>query len=204
MKKRKPGIIKDPKARGEWVESVFMARAGEHGLAVSKPWGDSASYDFVIGRPGRFVSVQVKSTVCRSGGGYECCIKGKKDEPYEPGSFDFLAAHVVLEDAWYILPVGKVAGRETVCLFSKSKYARYEDYLEAWHLLREASVEASEVPSEAAAEGDAKGSERCVEDSAGRESVGGDRHPTNALGRMEASMNFFKQRLERGIDPQKR
>ncbi|MGC2328565.1 MAG: hypothetical protein WA604_17770, partial [Candidatus Sulfotelmatobacter sp.] len=37
----RPGIIKDPKARGEWVESVFMARASEHGLAVSKPWGES-------------------------------------------------------------------------------------------------------------------------------------------------------------------
>jgi hypothetical protein len=58
---------------------------------------------------------------------------------YESGSFDFLAAYVVLEDAWYILPAGKVAGRETVCLFSKSKYARYEDYQEAWQLLREAS-----------------------------------------------------------------
>ena len=111
MKKRTPKIIKDAKARGEWVESVFMARAGELGFAVSRPWGESRSYDFVVGRPGHFVSVQVKSTVCRSGGGYECCIKGKKDEPYESGSFDFLAAYVVLEDAWYILPAGKVAGR---------------------------------------------------------------------------------------------
>ena len=39
------------------------------------------------------------------------------------GLVDFLAAYVVFEDAWYILPAGKVAGRETVCLFSKSKYA---------------------------------------------------------------------------------
>src|SRR5260370_35359774 len=67
MKRRKPGIIKDPKSRGEWGESVFMVRAGEQGLAVSKPWGDSRSYDFVVGRPGRFVSVQVKSTTVESG-----------------------------------------------------------------------------------------------------------------------------------------
>src|SRR5271169_2922684 len=111
MKKRKPGIIKDPKARGEWVESVFMARAGEHGLVVSKPWGDSASYDFVIGRPGRFVSVQVKSTVCRSGGGYECCIRGRGNKAYASGSFDFLAAYVVLEDAWYIIPARVVQNK---------------------------------------------------------------------------------------------
>jgi hypothetical protein len=199
MKKRKPGIIKDPKARGEWVESVFMARAGEHGLAVSKPWGDSASYDFVIGRPGRFVSVQVKSTICRSGGGYECCIRGKGNKAYASGSFDFLAAYVVLEDVWYILPARVVQDKETVCLFSKSKYARYEEYREAWQLLREASEVSSEGSSENSGEGEAG-----AVDAAGAESGGGQRLPTNALGRMEAAMNFVKQRLERGVDPQKR
>ena len=111
MKKLNMAKMKDKKVRGEWAEMKFMTCAAEHGLCVSKPYGDSNSYDFVVGRPGHFVSVQVKSTMCRSGGGYECCIKGKKDEPYEPGSFDFLAAYVVLEDAWYILPAGKVAGR---------------------------------------------------------------------------------------------
>jgi hypothetical protein len=40
MKKRKPRIIQDKKKRGEWAESVFMARAGEHGLPVSRPWGE--------------------------------------------------------------------------------------------------------------------------------------------------------------------
>jgi len=186
MKKRKPKIIKDPKVRGEWVESVFMARAGEHGLAVSKPWGESSSYDFVVGRPGRFVSVQVKSTVCQSGGGYECCIRGKGNKAYARGSFDFLAAYVVLEDAWYILPASKVRGKETVALFSKSKFAKYEEYREAWHLLREA----------AEVRGD---SQSCGEDSGAAESVGeqGSGHAEGALGRLEAAGNFFKQQLER-------
>jgi hypothetical protein len=178
-----------------------MARASEHGLAVSKPWGDSRSYDFVIGRPGRFVGVQVKSTVCRSGGGYECCIRGKGNKAYRRGSFDFLAAYVVLKDAWYIIPAGAVEGKETVCLFSKSKYARYEEYREAWQLLREAS-EASLQISENTETGDG---ESVAEDSAEAESGGDQRHPAGALGRMESAMNFFKQRLERGgVDPQKR
>lgn len=191
MKKRKPKIIKDPKARGEWVESVFMARAGELGFAVSRPWGDSRSYDFVVGQPGHFVSVQVKSTLCRSGGGYECCIKGKKDEPYEPGSFDFLAAYVVLEDVWYILPAEKVAGRETVCLFSKSKYARYEDYQEAWQLLRDAT----EVN---------KDSEAGAEEPAGAKEPASQFSPFSAFGRMENRMKEIKRRLEgSGLPPSK-
>jgi hypothetical protein len=38
----------NPKLRGEWVESLFLARAHENGLVICKPWGDSARYDFVI------------------------------------------------------------------------------------------------------------------------------------------------------------
>ena len=63
MKNQKPKIIEDKKQRGEWVESVFMARAHEHSLPVSKPWGELSSYDFVVGKTGCFVSVQVKSTL---------------------------------------------------------------------------------------------------------------------------------------------
>ena len=36
--------IKHAKQRGEWAEMRFMARAAEHGLQVSKPWGESTSY----------------------------------------------------------------------------------------------------------------------------------------------------------------
>jgi hypothetical protein len=215
MKKRKPGIIKpgnikpkifkpriikDPKARGEWVESVFVARASGHGLAVSKPWGESRSYDFVIGRPGRFVGVQVKSTVAESGVGYSCAVK-KNNKAYSRGEFDFLAAYVIPQDVWYIIPASKIEGKESVGLYSKSNHARYEEYREAWRLLREAS----EVSSEGSRDGEAAEGESCAEDSAGAESAGGQRPPASAAGRMEAAMHYFKQRLERGgVDLRKR
>jgi hypothetical protein len=195
MKKRKPGIIQDKKKRGEWAESVFMARASEHGLPVSRPWGEMSSYDFVIGKTGRFVSVQVKSTICQLGTGYDCTVRGGH-KAYAPGSFDFVAAYVVPEDAWYIIPAKLIQGKKSVTLYPKSQTAKYEEYREAWNLLREAS----EGSSEDAGEGEAG-----AEDSAGAESGGGQRHPAGALGRMEAAMNFFNQRLERGgVDPQKR
>ncbi len=40
--------IKHPKLRGEWAELRFMTRAAEHGLCVTKPWGETARYDLVI------------------------------------------------------------------------------------------------------------------------------------------------------------
>ena len=73
MGKRKPIII-GKKLRGEWAEMIFMLRATEHGLQVSKPWGDSRSYDFVVGRPRHFVAVQVKSTIFELEEGWMCTV----------------------------------------------------------------------------------------------------------------------------------
>ena len=119
--KRRPKIP-DRKLRGEWAEMVFMARATELGIPVSKPWGESRGYDLVVGRPRRFVAVQVKSTI-DVGAGWICNVRtGSK--PYPPGSFDFLAAYVVFEDAWYIIPEEEVRGMENITLQSPGAQVR--------------------------------------------------------------------------------
>ena len=140
MKTRKPKIIKDKKERGEWAESVFLARASEHGLPVSKPWGDSRSFDCVVGRPGKFKAVQVKCTIAvlESGKGY-CCSTCSSHKPYRAGAFDFFAAYVIPEDAWYIIPAKLICGLRSISLCTEGGEAKYEEYREAWHLLREAS-----------------------------------------------------------------
>ena len=189
MKRRKPRIIKDKKERGEWAESVFMARAGELGLPVSKPWGDSRSYDCVVGNPGKFVGVQVKSTITRleSGTGYNCSTCSSH-QPYRAGAFDFLAAYVIPEDIWYIIPARKIRGLKSISLCTEGGEAKYEMYREAWHLLREAVG-----PGEQAERAEGAVDEPVEE-----------RHPTGAVGRFEAAGNYFKRYLERtGVDPQK-
>jgi hypothetical protein len=140
MKKRKPKIIKDKKERGEWAESVFTARAAEHGLPVSKPVGDSRSFDCVVGRSGKFVAVQVKCTVAKTknGEGYICSVCSSH-KVYAAGSFDFIAAYVVLEDAWYIVPAKLIRGLRSISLCTPGDDAKYEEYREAWHLLQKAT-----------------------------------------------------------------
>ena len=133
MEKRKPIII-GKKLRGEWAEMMFMARATELGIAVSKPWGESRSYDFVVGWPGHFVAVQVKSTTSGLEPGWVCKLSSRI-KPYPPGSFDFLAAYIVFEDAWYIIPEKEVLGMDNITLHTGSSWANYEHYREAWHLL---------------------------------------------------------------------
>jgi len=133
-------VIEDKKERGEWVEAIFLVRAGEHGIPLSKPWGDSRKYDFVGGRPRHFKAIQVKCTtyVSRTGYGYSCSVTSTKRKRYKAGSFDFLAAYVVYEDVWYIIPEDKVIAFAAIALCTEEGQANFEEYREAWHLLKTA------------------------------------------------------------------
>src|SRR6266545_6704869 len=74
-------LIRHPKKRGEWVEMQFMARAAAHGFTVSKPWGDSARYDFAIEHNGVFHRVQVKSTSYQSAKGRKAYLANTISRP---------------------------------------------------------------------------------------------------------------------------
>ena len=125
--------------------------------------------------------MQVKCTISelRNGQGYACstCSSGK---PYRAGAFDFLAAYVVPEDAWYIIAAKAIRGMKSISLFTEG--GKYEQYREAWHLLREAA----EVGG---------AGETGVEDAAAPVAASG-RFPRNAVERMQAAANFARRYLE--------
>lgn len=127
--------IKHARRRGEWAELRFMARAAELGLQVTKPWGETARYDFAVEHAGRFVRVQVKSTMFRSGRGYSCTVRGSQG-PYERDQFEFLAAYLIPEDIWYIIPAEIFQGQGSIALYPRLERAKYHRYKEAWELLR--------------------------------------------------------------------
>jgi hypothetical protein len=131
-------MIKHSKRRGEWVELQFMARAAHHGLTVSKPWGDSARYDFIVEHRGRFLRVQVKSTCAWLKNGFVChCTTSSARVMYSTKEIDFFAAYVIPEEVWYIIPFAEIAANKTaICLKPQRRDNKYFPYLEAWHLLR--------------------------------------------------------------------
>ena len=138
--KNKGMRIKHPKLRGEWAELRFMTCAAEHGLCVTKPWGEMARYDFAVEHEGHFVRVQVKSTMFKDRGGYSCTVRGCRG-PYEGDPFDFVAAYLIPKDLWYIIPAEKVRGQGSIALYPNLKKSKYGPYKEAWHLLRNKSGE---------------------------------------------------------------
>ena len=91
-----PFEFKNFKQRGEWVEMVFMARASREGLQVSKPYGDSAAYDFIVESGSLCSRVQVKSTRSRFQNGFRCNSRASMSRRYKPNAFDFIAVHVIL------------------------------------------------------------------------------------------------------------
>ncbi len=112
-----------------------MTCAAEHGLCVTKPWGETARYDFAVEHEGGFVRVQVKSTGFKDRGGYSCTVR-RCSGPYVGDAFDFVAAYVIPVDVWYIIPAEKVRGQGSVALYPELARAKYGPYKEAWELLR--------------------------------------------------------------------
>jgi hypothetical protein len=130
----KPKFIKQHKQRGQWAEARFMASACEHGLSVSKPWGDTSRYDFAIELKGRFLRIQVKSTMCRNDRYYICSFRTVG--PYKESQVDYFAVYVIPEDPWYIFPAAVIIRiKGNLLLASHRSKHKYERYREAWNIL---------------------------------------------------------------------
>jgi len=123
------------KQLGEWAELCFMARATERGLSVSRPYGDSASYDVGVEHNGRFLRVQVKSTTFRRKGSYTANIIGPQRQRYAPGKLDFFAVYLVPIDLWYLIPFEVVQTNLSLNLTPRKGH-KFSQYMEAWNLLR--------------------------------------------------------------------
>ena len=130
--------LRHPKKRGEWAEMRFMVRAAEHGVTVTKPWGDSSCYDFASEYDGNFYRVQVKCTSTKHDNSYLCNVRAGGGVSYIENQIDFLAAYIIPLDLWYIVPAAVAVNHRSGIVLSPhlptSKHARYR---EAWHLLRE-------------------------------------------------------------------
>ena len=136
------GAFRTYKERGEWVELQFVATAAQHGLRAVKPYGDSARYDFIVETERGFARVQVKSTAYKVKRTYACCAHpNQRTRPYTRREFDFLAAYVIPEDVWYIIPARRVlkGNMGFVSLSPSVPGHKYEKYKEAWELLRRGS-----------------------------------------------------------------
>jgi hypothetical protein len=128
------------------VELRFMARAAQQGLTVSKPWGDSSRYDFIVEHRGKFHRVQVKSTTWCQKGAFLCNTVSRPPQRKDSGrgytrhQIDFFAFFIIPEDIWYIVPIAQLKKKAKYAVFL-NPYQRTNKYfrnMEAWDLFRKA------------------------------------------------------------------
>ncbi|HVP42030.1 MAG TPA: group I intron-associated PD-(D/E)XK endonuclease [Terriglobales bacterium] len=132
-----PWASMSDKAKGEWVEVVFMAKVGALGLSISKPHGDNEQFDFIVcDRAGKPVRVQVKSAWTQTSLGYR--IQHRRFGDGRPLGYDVLVAYIPPLDAWYVIPVSELPHSYITHLWPHSRRpsrSKWEPYRNAWHIL---------------------------------------------------------------------
>lgn len=135
---------------GELSELAFVHKAATLGFRVSKPFGNSESYDFVVASGPHLSRVQVKSTSRLTGRCYHVsCGRhfGRRLPRYLVSQVDYFAIHLQPEDTWYILPAKLVCPHRYLYLLPASKREgtpayrgraahQFKKYREAWHLMQ--------------------------------------------------------------------
>jgi hypothetical protein len=130
------------KRTGENSEAAFLHKATDEGFVVAKPWGDSERYDFIVDSGHRLWRVQLKCTASISFRGYGVqaihFVYGEGKIAYTPDDIDVLVAYIIPRKAWYVLPVEDFVPFTTLRFYPdiECKRARWENYREAWDLLR--------------------------------------------------------------------
>ncbi len=140
------------KRTGERSEAAFLYQASQRRFAICKPWGDSERYDFILDnrpQPGacpersrrvHLFRIQIKCTDCLRADAYETRATYEfagRHIPYTKRDIDFIAAHVVPLNIWYIIPVEVCTPQPMLRFYPhrNAKKMRLEKYREAWGLL---------------------------------------------------------------------
>ena len=124
------------KVKGEWAEIAFLLEAHRRGFIVSRPWRESAPYDFIIESKLGLFRVQVKSAWAKDDKGYAFKTCGSRHRYYRPGEIDVIVGFVPPENAWYVIPFRALGRRRTVYIYphKPNSKANLEKFRNNWRL----------------------------------------------------------------------
>ena len=157
----KPRKHPNTKRTGELAEAAFVVKAASLGYAVSKPWGDSERYDFILDSGPRTWRVQIKCTESLNANGYQVqstYTDQKKKGHYTSQDIDVLVAYILPLNLWYVVPAHAFPPSASLRFYPEGNISgrppRFEQYREAWRLFQQdvgpddvgsASVESASV-----------------------------------------------------------
>lgn len=131
----------DYKLQGHKIEAKFQYDALNNNLIVSKPYGDSSPYDFIIDNGKKLLKIQVKSVKElekeKYRKRYRCRITHKKGKKYSIKNIDILACYIIPLDIWYFIPISKATGiQANLYPYDEDSDGSYEKYKENWNILK--------------------------------------------------------------------
>jgi hypothetical protein len=142
------------KRTGELAEAAFVVKAASLGFAVSKPWGDSERYDFILDSGPRTWRVQIKCTESLHANGYQVqstYTDRKQKGHYTPADIDVLVAYILPLNLWYVVPAHAFPASASLRFYPEGNISgrrpRFEQYREAWHLFQQPQPSANHPPS---------------------------------------------------------
>lgn len=116
---------------GQVAELRFELQASLNGFTVSRPYGDSASYDFIIDDGRRLLRVQVKSSqyidLKRPRRMKFQLSHGANKRSYKRGAVDLFALYSARSDVFYLIPARLLRSRLAVNISINGKYNRYKE-----------------------------------------------------------------------------
>ncbi|HVP44338.1 MAG TPA: group I intron-associated PD-(D/E)XK endonuclease [Terriglobales bacterium] len=121
--------------KGDWAELVFVVKAIGLGFTVCRPYGDNHRFDFLVFAPGGPIHrVQVKSSWGKTANMYRFKANASGRHRYRKDEVDFVVVYVAPEEAWYVIPRGKLARYDVgyVMPHIPGSRAQWENYREAW------------------------------------------------------------------------
>jgi hypothetical protein len=129
------------KRTGELAEAAFVVKAAGLGFAVSKPWGDSERYDFILDAGHCTWRVQIKCTESTNAGGYQVqstFSDRKQKGHYTADDIDILVAYILPLDLWYIVPAHALPQSASLRFYPEgnTRKPRFEQYREAWNIFQ--------------------------------------------------------------------
>lgn len=118
-------------SEGYLAEVMYMVEVMSKGMTVSKPYSDSAEYDFIVDCGGRLSRVQVKliTTPEKNTTNYRCSLTRNKGEKYK--KVDVFAIYLEPENIWFNVPMENLNGK-TIRLSPKYRRSRYNKFKENW------------------------------------------------------------------------
>jgi len=110
-------------------EKMAGIRCAEQGFEVYEPVCGMGKVDLRVDAGGGWRKVQVKSTRHYR---FNRAVVGIRSKKYPPGVIDFFVIHEPNQKRFYVIPQADVPACDTLALTP-----HYDQYIEAWHLLKE-------------------------------------------------------------------